>query len=226
MSFNSTVGPADDLYKDHRQHRPSFMAEDMPFFSFRRSADEEYQEERRRERLRQAQQNRQTELKESLEKAAAHRQAQQQLGVYCLIHLEQYLTAITEKFLAEEKKEQDAKKKKVKAETNRSAAAKSAQDSKQRRQTLRSAVFAAARSGDSAKVKKGIWEDQVDAAGGEIAPGCEKLVQKKPQDSSETLMHIAVQRDDKDLLEWLDSHSELTTLLSHHWQADHKPARC
>lgn len=118
------------------------------------------------------------------------------------------LTFVLDILLEEEKKEQDAKNKKSKAEENRKAATKSAQDSKQRQQTLRSAVFAAARSGDFAKVKKGIWEDQVDAAGGEIRDGCEKLVKKTPEDPLETLMHIAVKRDDKDLLEWLDSHSE------------------
>lgn len=129
---------------------------------------------------------------------------------------------LAEKLLEEEKKEQDAKKNKTKAEPGRKSAKKSAQDGKQILQTLRSAVFAAARSGDYAKVKKGIWEDQVDAAGGEIRDGGEKFVQKKPQDPLETLMHITVKGGNKDLLEWLDSHGKLNIEYCFQLQTDGK----
>lgn len=77
----------------------------------------------------------------------------------------------------------------------------------QRAQSLRSATFAAARAGDAEKVKSGVYEDNVDAAGGEIKKGCEEFVTVPPVDRKETLMHIAVKNGDADLVEWLDNHS-------------------
>ncbi len=63
------------------------------------------------------------------------------------------------------------------------------------------------------KVKKGIWEDNIDAAGGEIRKGCEAFVKVPPEDPKETLLHIAARCGDTDLLKWLDTHSELSWLL-------------
>lgn len=72
----------------------------------------------------------------------------------------------------------------------------------------RSAVFNAARAGDASKVKKGVWEDDVDAAGGEVKRGCERFVSSPPKDPQETLLHIAARNGDADLVEWLDAHSK------------------
>ena len=79
----------------------------------------------------------------------------------------------------------------------------------QRGQALRSATFAAARRGDAKQVKKGVYEDNVDAAGGEVKKGCEEFVTTPPADPKETLMHIAAKNGDADLVEWLDAHSKL-----------------
>ena len=73
-------------------------------------------------------------------------------------------------------------------------------------------VFAAARKGDAPKVKKGVYEDQVDAAGGEIKPGCDAFVKKPPTDPSETLLHITAERGDAELFEWLDTHGKCVML--------------
>jgi hypothetical protein len=80
-------------------------------------------------------------------------------------------------------------------------------------QTLRSAAFAAARSGNAEKVKKCIYEDEVDAAGGEIKNGCESFVDRKPNDPSETLLHIAAKMGNADLMGWLDTHGELSSYI-------------
>ena len=74
-------------------------------------------------------------------------------------------------------------------------------------QEIRSAVFDAARKGDPECVKKGIRENGVDAAGGEIKPGCADFVKTPPEDPMETLMHISTTKGDLDLIKWLDSHS-------------------
>ena len=74
-------------------------------------------------------------------------------------------------------------------------------------QEIRSAVFDAARKGNPESVKKGIWADGVDAAGGEIKPGCANFVKNPPEDPMETLMHISATKGDLDLIKWLDSHS-------------------
>jgi hypothetical protein len=113
---------------------------------------------------------------------------------------------------AAERREQKTSNKKAKAQAEREAAAKSVRSQQERLQTLRSAVFAAARKGEVDKVKKGIWEDQVDAAGGEICNGCSSLSQKEPQDPSETLMHIIAKQGNKEVLEWLASHGEYLIL--------------
>ena len=61
-------------------------------------------------------------------------------------------------------------------------------------------------------MKKGIWEDNVDAAGGEVKKGSEEFVSKMPADSLETLMHIAASIGDADFVQWLDDHSQLSYL--------------
>lgn len=77
----------------------------------------------------------------------------------------------------------------------------------QKAQTIRSEVFAAARKGNVEKVKKGVWENSVDAAGGEIKRGGEDFVKNPPKDTLETLMHICARDGNAELLEWLDTHS-------------------
>lgn len=73
-------------------------------------------------------------------------------------------------------------------------------------QALRSKVFEAARRKDAAAVKKGVYEDNVDASGGEIRKGAESFAKSTPVDPKETLLHIAAKHGDIDLVRWLDSH--------------------
>lgn len=73
-------------------------------------------------------------------------------------------------------------------------------------------MFSAARRGNSASVKKGIWEDHVDAAGGEVKKGCEAFVKSAPSDASETLLHIVAARGDLDLFQWLDTHGKVLVI--------------
>ncbi|KAL4067911.1 DnaJ domain-containing protein [Scleroderma yunnanense] len=108
---------------------------------------------------------------------------------------------------AEERQRAKAASKKAEAESQRRQAAETAQAQQQRAQTLRSAAFAAARAGDAKLVKKSVWEDSVDSTGGEVQTGCEKFVKKQPEDPRETLLHIAAQKGDVDLVEWLNAHS-------------------
>lgn len=57
-------------------------------------------------------------------------------------------------------------------------------------------------------VKKGVWEDDVDAAGGEVKTGYEAFVEAMPKDRRETLSHIAASTNNVALVEWLDSHGK------------------
>ncbi|KAL0565866.1 hypothetical protein V5O48_016154 [Marasmius crinis-equi] len=109
----------------------------------------------------------------------------------------------------EKEKRQKAKsqKKKASAQADREKAEAAARSQREKTQTLRSSVFNAARSGNSKKVKDGIWESNVDAAGGEVKPGYEEFVKAPRKDPRETLMHIVAKRGDLELLEWLDSHN-------------------
>lgn len=113
---------------------------------------------------------------------------------------------------AEVRQRAKASTKKAQAEASRKSAADKALAQREQTQTLRSAVFAAARRGDDAKVKKGIWEEGVDATGGEIKKGSETFVKNVPKDPNETLLHIYAKRGDLNMIEWLDSHSELLPL--------------
>ncbi|EJD34931.1 DnaJ-domain-containing protein [Auricularia subglabra TFB-10046 SS5] len=97
-----------------------------------------------------------------------------------------------------ERRKKKASKKKAAAAQSQASAAQAAQTLRERTQAIRSEVFAAARRGDSARVKKGVWEESVDAAGPEQLGAGQK---------GETLLHIAAARGDIDLLEWLDKHN-------------------
>lgn len=57
-------------------------------------------------------------------------------------------------------------------------------------------------------MKKGVWEDAVDAAGGEVTTGGAQFVQAPPSDPQETLLHIAARNGDHALVKWLDEHSK------------------
>jgi len=74
----------------------------------------------------------------------------------------------------------------------------------ERRQTIRSLAFTAARRGDAAAVRKSVYEDSVDAAGPE---GLKDSEFKPTSDPKETLLHIAVEKGDTDLVSWLVDHS-------------------
>ena len=111
-----------------------------------------------------------------------------------------------ERFEAEKRQRNKIEAKKAQAEAVRKSSEERAKLLLQRAQTIRSSVFAAAREGHSEKVKKGIWEDGVDAAGGEIKHGSAEFVKDHPRDAKETLLHIASTSGDFELVKWLDSH--------------------
>jgi hypothetical protein len=97
-----------------------------------------------------------------------------------------------------------AKEKKTTSEQSKQAAEEVMRKSKLEAQSKRSAVFAAARSGQDELVKNGIWERGVDAAGYEDGTAGPK----------ETLLHIAVSKNSLDLISWLDAHSGSTLRFS------------
>ena len=70
-------------------------------------------------------------------------------------------------------------------------------------------TFAAARANNVKQVEKGVYEDNVDAAGGEVKKGCEEFVIPLPTDPKETLTHIAVKHGNTHLVKWLDLHCKL-----------------
>ncbi|PSR76042.1 hypothetical protein PHLCEN_2v8704 [Hermanssonia centrifuga] len=107
---------------------------------------------------------------------------------------------------AEKRQKAKASNKKAQAEASRKAAEDKARAQREQAQALRSETFQAARNGDAAKVRKGVWEDSVDAAGGEVKEGCEIFVKSMPKDPSETLSHIAASKGDVELVKWLDTH--------------------
>src|ERR1700734_879804 len=110
------------------------------------------------------------------------------------------LPPLTERREAEQRQKIKKANKKGQAEASRKKAENAARTQQQRAQSLRSATFAAARVGDAKQVKKGVYEDNVDAAGGEVKKGCEEFVTTPPTDPTETLMHIAVKNGDADLV--------------------------
>ncbi|KAF7363616.1 hypothetical protein MSAN_01018700 [Mycena sanguinolenta] len=112
-----------------------------------------------------------------------------------------------ERAAAEERQKAKVEAKKAQAKMHRSKAETAARKLQQQVQTKRSAIFAAARAGKQDEVKKGVWEDDVDAAGGEVKAGCDAFVKMAPKDPQETLLHIAARNGDKELVKWLDAHS-------------------
>ena len=110
-------------------------------------------------------------------------------------------TLASERQQAEQRQRVKASAKKAEAAASRKTAAEKARAQQEQLQALRSEIFAAARRKDVAAVKKGLWEDNVDAAGGEIRKGAEALSKAHPVDPKETLMHIAAKNGDLDLVE-------------------------
>lgn len=108
---------------------------------------------------------------------------------------------------AEIRRKQKSQRKKAQAEANRKSSEERTRVLMKKAQENRSAVFDAARKGEGERVKRGIQQDGVDAAGGEIKPGCVDFVKTFPEDPMETLMHISATKGDLDLIKWLDSHS-------------------
>ncbi|KAI8998675.1 hypothetical protein BD414DRAFT_129948 [Trametes punicea] len=107
---------------------------------------------------------------------------------------------------AEERQRLKAFTKKAEAEASRKTAEQKARAQQEHLQSLRSKVFAAARRKDFATVKKGVYEENVDAAGGELRKGAEVFVKNPPADPKETLLQIAAKNGDLDLVQWLGSH--------------------
>lgn len=160
--------------------------------NYRRMAKEETPEEYR-ERLRKSRQ-------EQLESQARRKQE----GI--ARKARQEMEREQERLEAEKRQKNKVEAKKAQAEAVRKSSEERAKLLLRQAQTIRSSVFAAAREGNSAKVKKGIWEDTVDAAGGEVKPGSTEFVKNHPRDPKETLLHIASTSGDLELVEWLDSH--------------------
>lgn len=114
---------------------------------------------------------------------------------------------------AANRKAAKANKKKAENEERLKKNAEHVKNAKLQAQTKRSHIFTNARKGDSEAVKRGIWEDCVDAAGGEIldAEGLEGFAQ--PADPKETLLHIAARLGDEILVEWLVDHSASSSFI-------------
>lgn len=114
-----------------------------------------------------------------------------------------------ERLEAEQRQRQRVSQKKAQAEASKKNAAQRVRQLLERSQKNRSATFSAARGGDGEKVKNGVYVDEVDAAGGELKRGAEEFLEVPPKDPQETLLHIAADQGDLDLVEWLIRHSEL-----------------
>ncbi|EIW85100.1 DnaJ-domain-containing protein [Coniophora puteana RWD-64-598 SS2] len=108
---------------------------------------------------------------------------------------------------AAQRQKEKSRSKKQKEKVSREQAKTAAQNRQQRAQTLRSAAFTAIRQGDAERVKKAVWEDNVDPAGGEVKIGCETYVCKLPDDPKESMLHISATKGDASLIQWLDAHS-------------------
>ncbi|PCH38176.1 hypothetical protein WOLCODRAFT_96649 [Wolfiporia cocos MD-104 SS10] len=119
---------------------------------------------------------------------------------------EQEAARIRERQEAEKRQKEKAFNKRVQAAASQREAEEKARIQQQRVQSLRSETFAAARRGDAEKVKKNIWENNVDAAGGEYKQSSDFPAGASAVGRQETLMHIAVSLGDLSLVEWLDSH--------------------
>jgi hypothetical protein len=165
---------------------------------------EEYQERLRRTREEQlaAQERRKRESEARKERAAKERE-QGELFIFDFFY---NLKSLLERIEAELRQKSKMEAKKAQVDAARRSSEEKARALLQKAQETRSSVFSAARAGHSDKVKKGIWEAAVDAAGGEIKPGCATYVKVAPKDPNETLLHIATRHGDLDLVGWLDSH--------------------
>ena len=96
---------------------------------------------------------------------------------------------------------------KVHGEQTAAAKVRAAQ---QKAQQARSAAFAAARKGDDKAVRKAVWEEGISAPDPEfILPLSQAQINEALFDHKETLLHIAVQQDLKDLVEWLLKHGKV-----------------
>ncbi|KAF8831174.1 hypothetical protein HHX47_DHR1000106 [Lentinula edodes] len=111
-----------------------------------------------------------------------------------------------ERLAAEQRRKTKNGEKKAKAHAQRQQAEDAARSQREKIQKNRSAVFQAAREGRVEDVKKGIWENDVDAAGGEVKSGHEDFVHTVPKDPKETLLHIAVRKGNLELVDFLDKH--------------------
>lgn len=116
-----------------------------------------------------------------------------------------------ERLEAEKRQKNKIEAKRAQAEAVRKSSEERAKLLLQEAQTTRSSIFAAAREGNAARVKKGIWEDAVDAAGGEVKNGSADFVKDHPVDAKETLLHIASASGDFELVKWLDSHGTFSS---------------
>lgn len=115
---------------------------------------------------------------------------------------------ISERVAASERQRVKILNKKAEAELQRRKAEHTIYLRQQQVQVARSAVFAAACKGDAKGVEKGVWENEVDAAGGEVKDGCQIFVEDPPKDLQETLLHIAARKGDHNLVRWLDGHGK------------------
>lgn len=160
------------------------------FASEEAESEEEYQERMRRN-MEEQEEEAERRKKESEAKKAYEKQQREK-----------------ERQEADERQKKKKETKKVKAKEKRKKAKQTTHMLQQHTQARRSAVFQAAREGNTGKVKEGIYEFSVDASGGEVRPGCEKFVKNQPKDPQETLLHIAIKNGDAGLVEYLDRHSK------------------
>ncbi|KAJ3995961.1 hypothetical protein F5050DRAFT_1808196 [Lentinula boryana] len=112
-----------------------------------------------------------------------------------------------ERLAAEQRQKARNGARKAKVQAQRQQAEDATHARLEKVQKNRSAVFRAARQGNAEEVKKGIWENDVDAAGGEIKAGLEEFLKIPPKDPKETLSHIAARKGDFELVKWLDEHN-------------------
>ncbi|CCM02082.1 uncharacterized protein FIBRA_04159 [Fibroporia radiculosa] len=181
---------------EYRRRRPSFHETPEEHQArVRRMCEEQEQAESRRIR------------EEQLRKVTAEEERERGV-LHCFVTMMCIdIISHLERKEAELRQKTKAMNKKAQAIAAQKSAEQKARAQHQHLQMLRSEVFDAARRGDVEKVKKGIWEDNVDAAGGEIRKGSEAFIVRSLQDEQETLLHIAAKNGDLCLVEWLDSHS-------------------
>jgi hypothetical protein len=117
-----------------------------------------------------------------------------------------------------ERTEQKKKKKEGRAKA-RNEQKQTVQETRRASQRKRSDVFKLARSGDAEGVKKGIWEQNVDAAGGEclVGMGDDPIFLESSKDAGydlkETLLHIFARHGELEMVKWLIDHSTSSIFL-------------